>query len=61
MEEDDEVLKILRANNRILAEILAILKQMSDPKNIARENENDFLMNVIANLIAKKLEEKFKI
>lgn len=45
-------------NNAMLKEILAILKNMQDPNNIMDENTNDFIMNVLANLVASTIERK---
>lgn len=41
--------------------ILNILIKHTDPEEIAKENCNDFLMNIIANLVAKRLEKILKI
>lgn len=59
--EENEILQLLRENNKILKEILAILKKNTDPEFIKKENDNDFFMNVIANIVAKKLEDKYKL
>lgn len=58
---DEEALNILRENNQMLKELLVIVKKFTDPDNLSQENENDFYMNILANLIAKKLEKQFKI
>lgn len=58
---DEEALNILRENNRMLKELLVIVKKFTDPDNLSQENENDFYMNILANLIAKKIENKFKL
>lgn len=58
---DEEVLNILRENNRMLKELLGIVKKFTDPDNLSQENENDFYMNILANLVAKKIENQFKI
>lgn len=50
--------KILKENNKILKEVLDILKVISNPENIKKNNENDFYMNIIANLVAKQLEDR---
>lgn len=57
MDEEDK--RLLRENNKMLKELLEIAKKHTDPAFIQAENDNDFLMNVVANLIAKKLEKKF--
>ena len=58
---DEEILNILRENNRMLKELLGIAKKFTDPDNLSQENENDFYMNILANLVAKKIENQFKI
>ena len=58
---DEEALNILRENKRMLKELLVIVKKFTDPDNLSQENENDFYMNILANLIAKKIENKFKL
>lgn len=55
LKENNEILK---ENNRILKELLDILKVISNPENIKKDNENDFYMNIAANLVAKQLEDK---
>lgn len=58
---DEEVLNILRENNRMLKELLGIVKKLTDPDNLSQENENDFYMAILANLAAKKIENKLGI
>lgn len=53
-----EILRISRENNSMLKEILAVVRKTQDPKYIMEENTNDFLMNVVANLIASDIEKK---
>lgn len=50
--------EILKENNKILKESLDILKAISNPDHINKDNENDFYMNILANLVAKKLENR---
>lgn len=55
---DDEILKLLRENNKLLKEAISILE------SINKENRNDikdFIMNVIANLVASILEKNNNI
>ena len=40
----------------MLKEVLAILRQLQDPQYKAEENTTDFLMNVVANLVASDIE-----
>lgn len=63
--DDNEILRILKENNqilkennKILKESLDILKAISNPDHINKDNENDFYMNILANLVAKKLENR---
>ena len=58
---DEEALNILRENNRMLKELLVIVKKFTDPDNLSQENENDFYMNILANIVAKKIENKIKL
>lgn len=59
MDEEDK--KLLRENNAMLKELLEIARKYTDPEFLKAENDNDFFMNVVANLVAKKLETKFGI
>lgn len=63
--DDSEILRllkenndVLKENNKILKELLSMLKVISNPENIKKDNENDFYMNIAANLVAKRLEDK---
>lgn len=56
---DEEEKRLLRENNAMLRELLEIARKFTDPKNIKSENDNDFIMNIVANIVAKKLEKKF--
>lgn len=58
MEETQEILQLLRKNNALLKEAVTILRKLQDPEYIMEENTNDFLMNVVANLVASKIERK---
>ena len=55
-DEQKEMLQLLRDNNKILKELLEIAHKITSPDYIKTENENDFYMNVVANLVAKKIE-----
>ena len=52
----EEILQLLRENNEMLKEIVAILRKIQDPDYIMEENTTDFLMNIVANLVASKIE-----
>ena len=45
----------------MLKELLEIALKYTDPEFLKSENDNDFFMNVVANIVAKKLETKFGI
>lgn len=53
------MLRLLRENNQILKELLEITRRYTDPERIREDNNNDFFMNVIANITAKQLEQKY--
>ena len=57
MDEESEELKLLRENNKILKECLDILKKMSSDET----KGYNFFLNVMANLVAKKLEKLFRL
>lgn len=57
MEEVQEILWLLRENNEMLKEIVTILRKTQDPDYIMQENTTDFLMNIVANLVATKIEK----
>ena len=61
MDEESEKLRLLRENNKMLKELLEIARKYTDPEYLKNENNNDFFMNVLANIVAKKLEQKFGI
>lgn len=56
----EEVVRLLRENNAMLREILCILRKIQDPKYIMEENTNDFIMNVVANLVAADIGKDSK-
>lgn len=58
-EEIESIKKMLEENNRLLKENNELLKRLTDPEAAKIENENDFFMNVVANIVAKNLEQKF--
>lgn len=51
--------KILKENNEILKELLAIARFYTSPEYIDKENFNNFLMNVNANLFVHDLIKKY--
>lgn len=56
---DEEEKRLLRENNKMLKELLEIARKYTDPEFLKAENDNDFIMNIVANIVAKKLESKF--
>ena len=60
MEEVQEILRLLRENNEMLKEILIILRKTQDPDYIMEENTTDFIMNIVANLVASDIEGRRK-
>lgn len=64
---DNESKSLFDPNNTLyeldmkLDQILAILTKQTDPEELDKENFNDFMMNIIANLVAKSLEKILKI
>lgn len=54
----EEILQLLRENNEMLKEIVTILRKIQDPDYIMEENTTDFLMNIVANLVASDIENK---
>ena len=61
MDEESEELRLLRENNKMLKELLEIARKYTDPEYLKNENNNDFFMNVVANIVAKKLEQKYGV
>lgn len=59
MEYAQEMLQLLRENNDMLKEVVAILRKTQDSDYIMQENTTDFLMNIVANLVASDIENKF--
>lgn len=45
----------------MLKELLEIARKYTDPEYLKNENNNDFFMNVVANIVAKKLEQKYGV
>ena len=59
MEKEEK--RLLRENNKMLKELLEIARKYTDPEYLKNENNNDFFMNVVANIVAKKLEQKYGV
>ena len=56
---DEEEKRLLRENNAMLKELLEIARKFTNPEYIKKENFNDFLMNVNANLLVHDLIKKY--
>lgn len=56
MKEIQEILTLLRENNEMLKEIVTTLRKTQDPDYIMEQDINDFVMNIVANLIADDIE-----
>lgn len=54
----DEVLILLRENHSMLKEVLELLRKTQDPDYKAEENVTDFIMNIVANLVASDIEKR---
>lgn len=52
MTKIDKLLEVTKENNKMLKQIVAYINYIN--KNHANENEQDFMMNVIANVISNK-------
>ena len=59
-EKLERLLKLEEENNKMLKEIKAYVEKVSNPKTIENDNVIDFLMNVVANIIAERLMENGK-
>lgn len=46
---------------KMVSKILGILLKQTDPEELDKENFNDFIMNIVANLVAKSLEKILKL
>lgn len=60
MEDLQEILRLLRENNEMLKEIVSVLRKIQDPDYLMEENTTDFIMNIVANLVASDIERKRK-
>ena len=51
---EDEIIHLLRDNNRMLKEIIAYINLINSKAE--EENNYDFLRNILANLISNKID-----
>lgn len=68
MKMEEEMLQLLKENNLILKdcqsmikEIVVFVRERTSPEYIQRDNDDDLLRNINANIIAKKLERMFNL
>lgn len=52
----DELINLTKDNNRMLQEVIQYINFMN--KRAASENDQDFLRNVVANLISSSITER---
>lgn len=52
----DELLVLMHENNIMLKELIAYIRKMQNPEYTMPQDINDFVMNVVANLIADDIE-----
>lgn len=57
MNDIQEILFLVRENNAILKELLSITRRVNDPDYVMEQDINDFIMNVVANLLANGIEK----
>ena len=49
----EELLEIARENNRLLHEIAAIMREISSPEHIQREDSKALAINLVADLLVE--------
>lgn len=54
----DKLLTLTEENNKLLKEILSLVQKGQDPNYLLEENTTDFIMNIVANLVAAKIQGK---
>ena len=55
--DEDELLFYLKDNNRMLKEIIAYINLIETKAN--DENNNDFIRNILANLISNQIDRNY--
>lgn len=58
MTQSEEILALLRENNLLLKEAVSILRKINDPDYVMEQDINDFVMNIVANMVASDLEKR---
>lgn len=56
-EEEEELLRLTRENNQMLHELRQDIRILTE--FVKHDSENDLFNNVVANILAKRLEDKF--
>lgn len=56
-EEEEELLRLARDNNQTLHELSQDIRTLTE--FVKHDSENDLFNNVFANILAKRLEDKF--
>lgn len=56
----DELLEIAKENNKLLKEILEIMKEISSPEHIKQEDEKALAINILADIIVEILSDNMK-
>lgn len=55
--KEDEIVFLLRDNNRMLKEIIAYINMIDS--NRINENNDDFIRNILANLISNQIDGNY--
>lgn len=56
-EEEEELLRMSRENNQMIHELRDDVKKLTE--FVKHDSENDLFNNVVANILAKRLEDKY--
>lgn len=56
----DELLEIVKENNRLLKEILEIMQEISSPEHIQREDMKALAINLVADLLVEYKSDQLK-
>lgn len=60
MDEREEILSLLRENNKMLREILEYVRAVSSKSHIESENAKEFAYNVIADILVESMSQDTK-
>lgn len=56
----DELLEVVKENNRLLKEILAIMQEISSPEHIQREDMKALAINLVADLLVEYKSDQLR-